>query len=158
MLSDLHPGAAPNTPPHLRVISSREDTRKLVNRSGEPLRVLLVEDEAMVAAVLTDIVEDLGGRVVATITSGLASVGAASGTRPDVIVMDVGLPGMDGIDAASVILARRSTPIVFISGRDIRSEAEKRLGNLDGIEVLLKPIDQDALSQAIHRAHFRSGS
>lgn len=152
----LQPGTAPNSPPHLRVISSREgNTRKLVNRAGEPLRVLIVEDEAMVAAVLADIVEELGGRVVGMITSGLASVGAASGTRPDVIVMDVGLPGMDGIDAAAVILARHSTPIVFVSGRDIRAEAEERLGYLDGIEVLLKPIEQDALSQAIHRAYSR---
>jgi two-component system response regulator AlgR len=161
VFSDLRLSCAtlPNIPPRLRLVSSREgDSRKLINRSGEPLRVLIVEDEAMVAAILTDMVEERGGRVVGMMTSGLASVGAASGTRPDVIVMDVGLPGMDGIDAAAIILARHSTPLVFISGRDIRAEVTQRLGDLDGIEILVKPIEQNALCEAIHRAQSRSAS
>jgi CheY-like chemotaxis protein len=152
-------GTLPNLYPRLRLVSSREeDSRKLIKPSGEPLRVMIVEDEAMVATMLTDIVEELGGHVVATITSGLASVGAASGARPDVIVMDVGLPGMDGIDAAAIILARQSMPLIFISGRDIGAEATQRLGGLDGIEILVKPIMQSALCEAIHRAHSRSAA
>lgn len=122
------------------------------------MRVLIVEDDGMVAATLTDIVEGGGGKVVGVITSGLASIGAAGSIRPDVIVMDVGLPGMDGIDAAAIIRSRFTIPIVFISGRDIRAEVTQNLGDLDGVEVLMKPIEQDALCEAIRRAHSRSAS
>jgi CheY-like chemotaxis protein len=148
---------------HLRLVSSardgsdaQDDDDALVRASGARLRVLLVEDDAAVAAVLTDFIRDSGGEIAAMITSGLASVGAAAGTRPDVIVMDVGLPGMDGIDAAAIIRARHQTPIVLISGRDIRAEATERLGSLEGLELLLKPIERKALSSAIHRALGRS--
>ena len=142
---------------HLRVVSSSSESpgKKLLGPSGAPLRVLIVEDEGMVAAGLTDIIEECGGRVVGMITSGLASVGAASGTRPDVIVMDVGLPGMDGIDAAAIIRSRHPVPVVFVSGRDVRDEVTRRLGNLDGVEMMLKPIDAEALCEAIRRSHSR---
>jgi CheY-like chemotaxis protein len=144
---------------HLRLVTSRTNTGKtLLRPSGEPLHVLIVEDEGMVAATLTDIVEDCGGRVVGMITTGLASIGAASGIRPDVIVMDVGLPGMDGIDAAAIIRARYPTPMVFISGSDIRAEVARRLIDLRGVETLVKPIDQNALCEAIQRALSAQGS
>jgi CheY-like chemotaxis protein len=145
---------------HLHLVASSRDRsdKKLANPSGEPLRVLIVEDDAAVAAILTDIVENCGGLVVGMITSGLASVGAAGGTRPHVIVMDVGLPGMDGIDAAAIIRARYPIPIVFISGRDIQAEVTQRLHDLEGIEMLVKPIDQTTLCEAIHRAQVQSAS
>jgi CheY-like chemotaxis protein len=117
--------------------------------------VLVVEDDGMVAAVLRDIIEEAGGEVVAMITSGLASVGAADGTRPDIIVMDVGLPGMDGIDAAGIIRARYSIPVVFISGRDIRDEVAGRLGQLNAVGFLVKPIEAAAFCAALLHAHSR---
>jgi CheY-like chemotaxis protein len=150
--------ALPNTPRFRLVWSASEDSRRLLGPSGEPLRVLIVEDEAMVTAILSDVIEACGGRVVGMITSGLASVGAAAGIRPDVIVMDVGLPGMDGIDAAAIIRARYSTPIVFISGRDISAEVEHRLGDLEGIETVVKPIEPKMLCEAIQRVQSRSES
>lgn len=118
--------------------------------------MLIVEDDGMVAAVLRDIIEEAGGEAVAMITSGLASVGAADGTRPDVIVMDVGLPGMDGIDAAGIIRARYSIPVVFISGRDIRDEVAARLGALKAVEFLVKPVDAAGLCAALLRARSRA--
>jgi CheY-like chemotaxis protein len=142
----------------LRCITSSPgaDENRLLRASGESLRVLLVEDDAMVAQALRDIIEECGGYVAGMITSGLASIGAASGTRPDVIVMDVGLPGMDGIDAAAIIRARSSIPIVFVSGRDMSEEVAKRAGKLNRIEMLLKPITQATLCDAIHRVLSQS--
>jgi len=141
----------------LRVVESGPDERgKLVSASGEPLRVMVVEDDGMVSAVFRDLVEEAGGEVVATVTSGLASVGAASGTRPDIIIMDVGLPGMDGIDAAAIIRSRYPIPIVFVSGLDIGNEIARRMGEGDGIELLVKPIDPESLLQAMLKAYAGS--
>jgi DNA-binding response OmpR family regulator len=103
------------------------------------MRVLIVEDETMVGATLADIVEEFGGKVTGVVSSGLASVGAASDNLPDVIIMDVALPGMDGIDAGAIIRARYGIPIVFVSGRVTRAEVAARLGDLIGIEILTKP-------------------
>jgi CheY-like chemotaxis protein len=146
----------PDVVRRLRLVKSDVDDERLVATSGQPLRVMVVEDDAMVSAVLRDIVEGAGGEVVATVTSGLASVGAAGGTLPDLIIMDIGLPGMDGIDAAAIIRARYGTPIVFVTGGDIRDEIGRRLGNVDGIEVLAKPIDPYALCEALLRAYRSS--
>jgi DNA-binding response OmpR family regulator len=116
-----------------------------------------VDDEPMVAATLNDIVTDTGGEVVGIISLGLASVGAASVIRPDVVLMDVRLlPGLDGIDAAAIIRERRWTPVVFISAIDVREEVSRRLTSLDGIEFLPKPIDADALCDAILRVSRRA--
>jgi CheY-like chemotaxis protein len=120
---------------------------------GKPLRVLIVEDEAMVASVLQDIVFAAGGDVAATISSGLASVGAAGAIRPDIIIMDIGLPGMDGIDAAAIIRARYSLPVVFISGQQVGAEAVRRLGDLHRVEFLSKPIYAEALCAALLKAY-----
>ena len=140
-----------------RVVDAGPDDRgKLVSASGEPLRVMVVEDDGMVSAVFRDIVEASGGEVVATVTSGLASVGAADGTRPDIIIMDIGLPGMDGIDAAGIIRSRYSIPIVFVSGLDVSDELARRLGESDGIELLVKPIDPASLLQALLKAYAGS--
>lgn len=144
----------PEVAPFLRIVDAGPDGRgKLVSGSGEPLRVMVVEDDAMVSAVFRDIIEASGGEVIATVTSGLASVGAADGTRPDIIIMDIGLPGMDGIDAAGIIRSRYSIPIVFVSGLDVRDELAQRLGESDGIELLVKPIDPDSLLQALLKAY-----
>lgn len=127
--------------------------------SNRPLRVLIVDDEPMVAATLEDIVSENGGEVVGIISLGLASVGAASVIRPDVVLMDVRLlPGLDGIDAAAIIRERRWTPIVFISAIDASDEIGRRLSSLDGVEVLPKPIDAGALCQAILRVSSARGA
>lgn len=126
--------------------------RQLVKSSGEPLRVLVVEDEAMVAALLQEIIMEAGGEVVGTISSGLASVGAAAVTRPDVIVMDIGLPGMDGIDAAAIIRARYAIPSVLISGKDSGAQIAERLGHVR-IAYVKKPIQADELCEALIEAY-----
>jgi DNA-binding NarL/FixJ family response regulator len=50
----------------------------------------------MIAGVLQDVIQEAGGEVVGTISSGLASVGATTMIRPDIVIMDIGLPGRAG--------------------------------------------------------------
>lgn len=130
----------------------------LRDRAGQPLRILVVDDDAAVAAVLQGIVREAGGHVVGTVASGLAAVGAAAVIEPDVVVMDIRLPDMDGIDAAGVIRARRATPVVFATGADVRAEIEARLQSLDRIEVVMKPVDRAALRAAVRRVYLGSSS
>lgn len=130
---------------------------RLRHVSGRPLRILIVEDDPLVAAVIQDIVRDAGGAVAGTITSALAAVGAAAVIAPDVVIMDVRLGGpMDGIEAAGIIRARRNTPIVIITGEVEESELSARLATLEGVEAVLKPLYARTLCGAILRAYRRS--
>ncbi len=125
--------------------------------SGRPLRILVVEDDPLVAAVIQDIVRDAGGAVAGTITSALAAVGAAAVIAPDAVIMDVQLTGpMDGIEAAGVIRARRNMPIVIITGAVDETDLRARLAGLDGVEAVLKPLYSHTLCSAILRACQRS--
>jgi two-component system, sensor histidine kinase len=81
-----------------------------------PICVLVVEDEGLIALDMKRTLERLGCRRVVTASDGSHAVSVAEELRPDVVVMDIGLPGdMDGFSAASVIHDRFGIPIVFAS-------------------------------------------
>jgi two-component system, response regulator PdtaR len=120
------------------------------------LRVLIVDDDPLVTATIEDIVRDTGGTVAGTITSALAAVGAAAVIAPDVVVMDVRLPGaMDGLEAAGIIRLRRRTPVVIITGVSTDPELRARVAGMDGVEVVFKPLYAHTLCPAILRAYER---
>ena len=94
------------------------------------LRILVVEDQAIVSLGTETILTSLGHRVVATVSTGPAAVAAAAEHRPDIVFMDVELAqGTDGIEAAIEIRKRFGIPSVFFSGYaeapDIRKWASK---------------------------------
>jgi CheY-like chemotaxis protein len=125
----------------------------LTDDSGRPLRILVVEDDADVAAVLQDMITDAGGQPVGIITSALAAIGAAAVIAPDVVLMDVRLHGsMDGVEATEVIRARRSAAVVIITGAGADPQIRARLAALDGVEIVYKPVLEPELCGAILRA------
>ena len=148
---------------HLRLLPSEsqspdrsddKESPRLVGRSDRPLRVLIVDDDPGVAHVLEDMITEAGGESVGIITSALAAVGAAAVIAPDVVLMDVRLPGaMDGIEAAGIIRARRSAAIVIITGAAADPEIKSRLHTLEGVEFIFKPVLENELCAAILRAH-----
>ena len=148
---------------HLRLLPNEQrrpprvedgESPRLLGRSDRPLRVLIVDDDPGVAHVLEDMITEAGGESVGIITSALAAVGAAAVIAPDVVLMDVRLPGaMDGIEAAGIIRARRSAAIVIITGAAADPEIRSRLRSLDGVELVVKPVLENELCAAILRAH-----
>jgi two-component system, response regulator PdtaR len=125
------------------------------DRNEEPMSaavasVLAVEDDPLVRADLKLVLEDAGFDVVADAGDGLAAVELARRHRPDVIVIDLGLPLLDGVQATRRILAERDVPIVALTGR-ARWFAE------DAIEAgvsayVLKPFAGDEVVAALHNA------
>jgi CheY-like chemotaxis protein len=127
---------------------------RLIGRSDRPLRVLIVDDDPGVALVLEDMITEAGGESVGIISSALAAIGAAAVIAPDVVLMDVRLPGaMDGIEAAGIIRARRSAAIVIITGAAADPEIRSRLRSLEGVELVVKPVLENELCAAILRAY-----
>lgn len=82
----------------------------------EPIRVLVVEDSATVRRLLVDMLEsDPELRVVGVAEDGLSAVREAIRLAPDVITMDVNMPGQDGLAATKQIMSEAPTPIIIVS-------------------------------------------
>jgi len=113
------------------------------------LRIMVVDDESLIAMALNDQLEYLGHEVVGTASAAQEAVDLASQQQPDLILMDVYLGGgMDGLDAAEQINAARSTPIVILTGFPDKALVER--GRSCGVVAhLLKPIDLDDLREAV---------
>ncbi|PZN32452.1 MAG: hypothetical protein DIU71_07550 [Proteobacteria bacterium] len=87
------------------------------NADGSALGILLVEDEAIVAQDLEETLTRLGYRIVGIAAEGVQAVCLAEELKPQLIVMDVGLPGdIDGIQAAHIIQERAHVPVIFLTG------------------------------------------
>jgi len=113
------------------------------------LRIMVVDDESLIAMALNDQLEYLGHDVVATASSGQEALDLAGEHQPDLVLMDVYLGGgLDGLDAAERINAARATPIIILTGFPDKALIER--GRSCGVVAhLLKPIDIDDLRDAV---------
>ncbi|WP_105428011.1 ATP-binding protein [Neorhizobium sp. T6_25] len=116
--------------------------------------VLLVEDDDEVAALVSEMLEDLGFQVVRAATAAAALGALANGRRIDLVFSDIMMPGgMNGVELAKEIRSRRvDLPILLTSGY---SEAAKQAAESQGIKILRKPYQLAELSEALRGAIAR---
>ncbi len=112
-----------------------------------PLRILIAEDEAVIAMLLGEVLTGLGHNICASVATADEAVAAAREHHPDLIIIDAGLRDSSGVDAMAAILAVGMVPHIFMSG-DKAAVLAQRPGAL----VMEKPFDEDALVAAIDRA------
>jgi len=94
----------------------REKVRKTAPQNGSGVKVLIVEDEGIIALDIGIMVAKLGHSVSGVVYSGEESVREAGKIRPDVVLMDIRLKGkIDGLQAARMIGVRYHIPIVFVT-------------------------------------------
>jgi RNA polymerase sigma-70 factor, ECF subfamily len=103
-------------------------------------RVLIVEDELLIANEHTRLVEELGALPVGKACTAADAVRLAERLRPDLILMDVRLRGPgDGINAAIEIQYKLDTHVLFVTGIE-DSSMRDRIGRFNGTQPLIKPI------------------
>ena len=99
--------------------------------------ILVVDDEPRIASLARDYLEHAGFRVVVA-ASGEAGLEAIHRDRPDLVVLDLGLPGLDGLDVTREIRRSSSLPVIMLTARD--DELDKLLGlELGADDYITKP-------------------
>jgi two-component SAPR family response regulator len=117
-------------------------------------RILLVEDEGIVAADLELILSSLGHNVLGTVDNGLAAIQLAQTLTPEIIFMDIGLKGnLDGIEAALMIDSVLDK-VIFIFTSAYRSQDHESSKFPRRYIRLQKPFAQRNIEEAIRRSHL----
>jgi response regulator NasT len=121
---------------------------------AEPTRVLIAEDEALIRLDLKEMLVEEGFDVVAEVADGASAVRLTRELRPDLVILDVKMPVMDGITAAEHIANERLSAILILTAFSQRELVEKarRAG---AMAYLVKPFQKHDLLPAVEIAAGR---
>jgi response regulator NasT len=118
------------------------------------LNIAIADDEPLIRRFFEDVLPDLGHTVVASAENGRQLVELCRQTQPDLVITDIKMPELDGIDAAIEIIRERPVPVLLVSAfhdddLSARAEASQVMG------YLVKPIERAQLEPAIRLARSR---
>jgi DNA-binding response OmpR family regulator len=114
---------------------------------GMTTHILLVDDDTLFRRGTTFSLEQSGYRV-SSAASAEDGLELARRERPDIVLLDIGLPGMDGLDALRYFQAQVGVPVIFLTAR--RRELDEVLGlKLGAEDYITKPFDMDVLMARI---------
>jgi response regulator NasT len=122
--------------------------------SSEPTRVLIAEDEALIRLDLKEMLEEEGYTVVAEVGDGRQAVEQATAQRPDLVILDIQMPELDGLSAAEEIAAARVAPVIVLTAFSQR-ELVERARDAGAMAYLVKPFSKNDLVPAIEVARAR---
>ncbi len=116
------------------------------------MRVLIVDDEKLARDRLRELLIEIGGHtVVGEAMNGNEAVERAAELKPDVLLMDIRMPGMDGLEAAMHLMGLENPPsVIFTTAYD---QHALHAFEVNAVDYLLKPIRKDRLAAALEKAH-----
>ena len=115
------------------------------------LRILLAEDEFLIAITLRAQLESFGYEVVGTPQTGRQAVEQTKELKPDLVLMDIGMPELDGISATEQIMAQSPTPVILLTAYGDRQRVKRALA-AGAKAYVLKPVIETQLRSAIEGA------
>jgi two-component system, LytTR family, response regulator len=139
------------TSPPLRVNRSPTSERT----TGRRLRVLIVDDEPLARAQLRELLADQPDlEVVAECGNGAEAVTRIEQDEPDLVLLDIQMPEIDGFGVVRAVGPERMPPVIFVTASDAHAV---RAFDVHAADYVLKPVDRDRLLEAIERAKPRLG-
>lgn len=114
----------------------------------EKLRVLVVDDESLIRMDIVEMLEDVGHEVVAEGENGEQAIELAREYSPDIVIMDVKMPVMDGISAAKVIGDEEIAPVLLLTAFS-QNDIVDKANDAGVIAYLVKPIREEQLLPAM---------
>lgn len=118
------------------------------------LRILIAEDDPLVAVTLSDQLSELGHDVIAVASDGEEAVTMTRQDRPDIAILDIKMPNRDGISAAEEITREFDLPILMLTAYNDRPLV-LRAAEAGALAYLLKPVAAEELSASLSLALAR---
>lgn len=120
----------------------------------EKTRIVIADDESLIRMDLREMLTNLGYLVVGEVGDGRSAVNLARELRPDLVIMDIKMPDMDGIEAARILTEERIAPVVLLSAYS-QQDLVARAREAGVTAYLVKPIREADLAPAIEVALAR---
>ncbi len=127
---------------------------RLVDEVAQSVRVVIAEDEAIIRLDLKETLEAEGYQVVADTGRGDHAVELVTQHQPDVVILDVKMAGLDGIEAAKRIAATEDTAVVILTAFSQRDLVDRAI-DAGALAYLVKPYKRDELVAAVEVARAR---
>jgi two-component system, response regulator PdtaR len=120
----------------------------------ERTRVIIADDESILRTDLREMLTNLGYLVVGEVGDGQSAVNLARELKPDVVLMDIRMPDLDGIDAAKILTEEQIAPVVLLTAYS-QKELVERAKEAGVVGYLVKPFRESDLMPAIEVALAR---
>jgi len=111
-------------------------------------RILIADDESIILMDLREMLTNLGYLIVGEASDGQSAVNMARELRPDLVVMDIMMPAMDGIEAAKLLTAERIAPVLLLTAYS-QADLVERAKEAGVVGYLVKPFRESNLAPAI---------
>ncbi len=120
----------------------------------ERTRVIIADDESVIRTDLREMLTNLGYLVVGEVGDGLSAVNLARELKPDVVIMDIKMPDLDGIEAAKVLTQEKIAPVLLLTAYSQRDLVD-RAKEAGVVYYLVKPFREQEIVPAIEIATAR---
>ena len=120
----------------------------------ERTRIIIADDESLIRMDLREMLMNLGYLVVGEVGDGKSAVNLAGELQPDIVIMDIKMPDMDGIEAARILTKERLIPVLLLSAYS-QQDLVQRAQEAGVAGYLVKPFQESDLAPAIEVALAR---
>jgi len=119
------------------------------------MRILIADDEALTRMGLRTMLEEMGHTIVGAAADGMTALRLARQVRPDLVILDIRMPGMNGLDVAEAMARQCPVPVVMLTAYSERDLVERAAATEVIQAYLVKPVREAELAPALELAVAR---